>query len=211
MANYYSLETHRFGEHSVFYVAPRPPDLPADYPIPADVRKLIDASDAAWVDLELAHADWTDIHGALGMHPRSAELDAEVDAWDALTAQAATTNTAAEAAVKAVDEWRARSRAEAGAYEIARLEDWIKAGRALATAQATYSTATATVGRTYGVIASWLEGRYSHDDRPRAVIVGESLHNERVRAYWENLAAGLPEDTLLPGDFVTAGFEHRRR
>lgn len=205
MADYYALDTYRYGEHEVHYVAPRPPELPADYPIPAAARKLLDTADAAWIDLDLVLADWTDVHDALGSHPRAAEADAEVDAWDALTKQVATTNAAAEAAVAAVSEWLHRNRTTAGAYEVARFDAWTKAGHALAEAQATYNTAAATVGRTYGVVKSWLESRYAHDDRPRAILPGEGSHNARVHAYWENVAGGLPEDTPLPGDSVTPG------
>ena len=211
MADFYALDTHRYGEHSTFYIAPRPPELPADYPIPADVRALTHAAEAAWVDLDLALAEWTDVHDALGRHPRSTETDAEADAWDALAQQAATTNSCATAAVEAFDAWLRANRTTAGAYEVARLDALTKADRALTLAQVAHDNATAAVGRTYGVVTTWLESRYAHDDRPRAIIPGEVNHNARVRAYWENVAAALPEDTPLPGDVVSPGFGASRR
>ncbi len=211
MTNHISIDTWRFGEHETFYVLERPPVFAADYPIPADVRELVDAADSSWVDLDLELAEWTDTHDALGKHPHIAAREAEVCAWERFVSQAGVTNMATRAALSAVIAWRSDSRKAIAEYELARLDEWVAAESALALARVTAGAALHNVGRSSGVLDSWTQVQYMHDERPRTPISGDTRHNERVRAYWSNIAAGLPEDTLLPGDSVGAGFDRNRR
>jgi len=207
-----SVDTYRFGVLEVFYIPERPPEMPSNFPWPAEVRAAVAAADASWTDLNLALEEWHDVHDALGPNPRSTDRDAEIDAWEHLVAQAATTKDAAADAYAAVGSWLTADPTALASFELTQIDARDRAYQAYSEARGAYNDATYAVGRTYGAIQLWERARYDHDDRPRSFHKEDDiLHNQRVVAFWQNLAAGLGEDAPLPGDHVSPGFETGRR
>lgn len=213
-----TINLDRRGTMHGFWTPDSPPTIPAAFPLPAALRRTMDAADQAETAIAEAVQTWETTHAAMADPPRPSQDKAEDAAWYTLTDMFPAAVAAMQKALDDFRAWLADHQPEAAAWELSRLEAWRTAEAKAKAARAEADRAAHDVGETWRVSQGYVLDRYAHDERPRSIRGGDYPSNplevERVEAYYRGISEGGDQSAPLPGDTVTTGLDgpvRRRR